>query len=119
MVAYNFEARFCGPVESGKKVTTIRQGRKRETRVGDRLQLYTAMRTKKCRKLADAVCVSVDEIRITEFGVKLNGDTLHSRQVGELARQDGFDSISEFKDFFRSHYGLPFYGELLRWELCK
>lgn len=118
MVAYNFKAEFAADVESGKKRQTIRL--QRRARVGDALQLYTGMRTKKCRKLRDAVCTTVQEITIKSRGyylaVRLDGEPLPTEQARDLARADGFENLSAFADFFAEQYGLPFHGYLTRWD---
>ena len=64
MVAFSFKAQFADLVASGKKTQTIRQTAR--AKPGDRLQLYTGMRTKKCRKLVDPdpVCTLVDYVGI-------------------------------------------------------
>ena len=119
MVAYNFKAQFADDVESGKKRQTIRL--QRRARPGDRLQLYTGMRTKKCRKLRDAVCTSVQEITIKDRGyytlaVRLNGELLPTKLARELAVADGFTDLVDFADFFAEQYGLPFQGWLTTWR---
>lgn len=118
MVAFNFKAQFADDVESGKKRQTIRA--QRRARVGDPLQLYTGMRTKKCRKLRDAVCTAVDEITIKTRGyylaIRLNGELLPTEHAREIALADGFDGLAAFADFFSEQYGLPFRGWLTRWD---
>lgn len=117
MVAYNFQKQFAEPVADGVKKQTIRANRKNgHAKPGQALQLYTGMRTKSCKKLRDVVCVDVQEIRIGYNGVMLGGVAMSGKDVGELARADGFHSVSEFRDFFRAQYGLPFHGVLIRWE---
>lgn len=119
MVAFNFKAQFADDVERRIKRQTIRQ--KRRCRPGDALQLYTGMRTRKCRKLLDAVCTEVDEISIAVHGqfvcVRLNGELLPSVMSNEIARADGFDGVTSFAEFFEREYGgLPFTGWLIRWD---
>ena len=52
MPALNFKKQFAEKVETGEKRQTVRAKRKRAFVVGDKLYLYTGMRTKYCRKLA-------------------------------------------------------------------
>lgn len=117
MVAFNFKSQFADAVESGSKRSTIR-ARKR-ARPGDALQLYTGQRTKKCRKLRDAVCAAVDEISIDVHGqfvaIRLNGDLLPKERARAIAIADGFDGASAFAQFFDDNYGLPFCGWLHSW----
>jgi hypothetical protein len=64
MPALNFRPQFADLVSSGQKTQTIRQVRKCPIKVGDTLWLYTGMRTKQCRLLADAVVTDVQGIQI-------------------------------------------------------
>ena len=66
MVAYSFQKQFVGPIEGGEKRQTIRAPRKRHARVGEPIQIYTAMRTKGCRKLIDPdpVCIRSTRLQI-------------------------------------------------------
>lgn len=118
MTAYNFKAQFAGDVESGRKTQTIRVNRKdgRVPREGETLQLYTGMRTKSCRKLRDAVCEYTREVTMTELGLKMDGQALYPISILKLAQEDGFDSIESFRDFFKSTYGFPFRGILIKWK---
>lgn len=115
MPALNFKKHFAKSVEDGVKTQTIRAARKHPIQTGDRLYLYTGMRTKNCRKLGEATAKIVREIQISDTSVKIDGQALYSGSVEKLAHADGFSSISEFKDFFRSNHGFPFCGQLIHW----
>jgi hypothetical protein len=115
MPAYNFKMQFAGDVETGRKRQTIRPRRKRQTKPGDTLYLYTGMRTKQCWKLGEEICLSVQPIEIEDTFVRLDGITLGVPEMSKLARADGFASLGEFYDFFSEHYRLPFRGELIKW----
>jgi hypothetical protein len=116
MPSFNFKKQFAGLVEAGVKTQTIRQMRKRPIRVGDDLYLFTGLRTSKCRRLITTVATEVIAITIDHDEVVLGCDPLRRDQVCELAKADGFESVSEFKDFFSSHYGFPFFGQLIKWH---
>ena len=65
MVALSFKAQFAPPIVAGIKRQTVRAGRKRPPRAGERLQLYVGMRTKHCRKIIpDPICTEVSLIVI-------------------------------------------------------
>jgi hypothetical protein len=118
MVAFNFKAQFADDVESGKKRQTIRQ--QRRARLGDRLQLYTGMRTKKCRKLRDAECMDVVPLMILSdsFGrlrVVVDGKEIRGGRLDAFVTADGFARRMDMRDFFADQYGLPFLGWLIRW----
>lgn len=118
MPAYNFKPQFADKVESGQKRQTIRRERKRGNPAADEsmLYLYTGMRTKGCRLLLEALCVSVLPILITRGDDIMVGDvTLDDDQIHDLAIADGFDCTADFVDFFEKQYGLPFEGLLIEW----
>jgi len=116
MPAYNFQEQFAEDIEVGRKRQTIRRKRKRPTRPGDTLYLYTGLRTKRCRKLREAVCKSVVGITISPaFVVTLGGLRLYWSDATRLAQDDGFNNLVDFCRFFERHYGLPFGGELIKW----
>ena len=111
MVAINFQKQFAAAIESGQKTQTIRA--KARCKPGDRLQLYTGMRTKGCRKLQDAVCTRVAAIKICEEGIYLN----EQQEDDVFALRDGFSNYAEMAQWFRDRYGaLPFAGFLIQWR---
>jgi hypothetical protein len=131
MVALNFKAQFADDVEDGRKRRSIRAPRKdgRDPKKGDRLQLYTGMRQKGCRKLGDSLCVRIRSVEIDHMGIKLDGRQLYAgdapayqggpdpeRYEGDFARADGFDSFPEMVEFFEREHGLPFKGNLIEWS---
>jgi hypothetical protein len=115
MVAYSFQDRFADAVQSGRKSQTIRaNGKRRHARPGEKLQLYTGMRTKTCRKLRDAIChdacmILIDRDRVVTFQPQ---EFLDPEQV---ARLDGFASWPDMRDWFDATHGLPFRGTMIRW----
>ena len=119
MPALNFRRQFARLVRDGTKRQTIRKARKRPIQPGDKLVLYTGMRTKACQKLLDAQCVSVDWIRIAEDRIEVNSVVVPRARMTEIAQADGFQSVKEFRTFFRDLYGLPFTGQLIRWNQIR
>lgn len=119
MPAINFQKQFAPLVESGQKRQTIRALRKdgRDPISGDRLFLYTGMRTKGCRKLMDTVCASTYAITIKTNGtIKLDGQVLHHRTAEELAQADGFESRDAMIAWFSKTHEMPFHGRLIKWS---
>lgn len=124
MVAINFSPQFADPVETGTKRQTIRA--KARCKPGDRLQLYTGMRTKTCRKLMDAICTRVRPVAINPTGIEIDGKPLFAGNAlrGELgdrdndfAEKDGFKGFMDMADWFLETYGqLPFHGFLIEWR---
>lgn len=123
MVAYSFKARFAEPILAGTKRQTIRAiGKRRHARPGDALQLYTGMRTKHCRKIADEVCTESVPITIEWRDVAfiaIDGNIIPAsfRALSEFAMRDGFRSIDDMREFWRvNHPGVEvFDGVLIRW----
>jgi len=121
MPALNFSKQFADAVASGKKTQTIRKHRKdRPIKAGDTLYLYTGMRTKDCRKLEEVICTRISHIVLTEQDISL-GNTLggvfcSKSECRAFARDDGFDSLDDFRAWFRDHYSLPFYGVVIGWD---
>lgn len=117
MPAFNFKKQFAPLVERKQKRQTIRAKRAdgRNPHVGDKLYLYTGMRTKSCRKLGEAVCIAVDQITIDWHGVNINGAWLSKNDENTLARSDGFGAAYQMISFFNKEHGLPFEGLLYKW----
>lgn len=151
MVAYSFKERFIGPIRAGlegdgvsayyvgsilhnpkrQTIRAHRRGRGRHARPGDELQLYTAMRTKYCRLIGKARCVSVDPIKIdfdyfyhpsyVEAGRIEIGDPFRVCQgkenLNRFAAADGFADWNEMRQFWQREHGLgKFEGVIIRWE---
>lgn len=106
MVLYGFKKRFASLVADGSKVHTIRDPRKddRHAKPGDRLQLYTGLRTKQCKKLVDPdpVCWQVFDINIFAGNrlIQINGLEATTDEIAQLIQGDGFSSAFDFWDFF-------------------
>lgn len=118
MVAINF-TKFVEKVEAREKRMTIRKTRRAEP--GDKIQLYTHMRRKTCRKLVeeDATLSEVCQIWIDEEGITF-GDGYAGSLSGlgseEIANMDGFQNFRGMKLFFRKQYGYPFTGYVHIWD---
>lgn len=141
MVAYSFKQRFIKPIEAGlssvalsfdppPKRQTIRAiGKRRHARAGEILQLYYGMRTKQCRSIGVARCVSAHEIRISIGGGNIviapgteDFELIRGRDhLNEFARSDGFADWPDMQEFWRQEHGDltrlgPFVGVMIRWE---
>ncbi len=134
MVAYSFKAQFAEPIIAGEKRQTVRGERKRHARPGERLQLFTAMRTKHCRKLLDLdpVCIDVRPISIVLDNahreilslILLDGVVLNDQEVEAFAIADGFRATridgtarAQMGEFWlRNHELNQFTGVVIRWQ---
>jgi hypothetical protein len=116
MPALNFTV-FIDKILSGEKSQTIRRKRKYPIKKGDKLYLYTRMMYKDCRKLGEVVCSKVQPIKFlyedlfgdgTELWLYIysaNADLENDlpwphEWKNTLAKDDGFESIKEFNDYF-------------------
>lgn len=118
MVAYNFQKQFAAAVQGGDKTQTIRAVRKRHAMVGERLQLYTGMRTKSCCKLVmpDPTCSANKRVLISSLGASVDRQIVED--LDAFAQQDGFENYHQMLKFFDETHGLPFVGRLIEWELA-
>jgi len=136
MVAYSFKARFADPIIALTKLQTIRaNGKRRHARPGEAIQLYTAMRTKQCRKLIDTdpICESVTPVRLSfhkQHGplIFVVGDhQLSCDEMNEFAEQDGFSGgdyglpVFDMTAFWFENHGkrqdlIEFEGVLIKWH---
>jgi hypothetical protein len=138
MVAYSFKLRFVEPIRWGlglgldlsdeavrigePKRQTIRAiSHRRHARPGETLQLYTGMRTKQCKLIGEARCISVEAIRIVvnehTMPVRLGGELIGGGHLHDFARRDGFDHAEDMHEFWKKEHGIgPFDGVLIRWE---
>lgn len=118
MPLLSYSVEFADLVASGAKRQTIRGYRKdgRDPKVGDRLYLYTGMRTKACRKLGEAVCSSTRRVELNRNGALAVGGLGYKRPAFDrFARADGFVGMDEMIAWFEKTHGLPFEGLLIRW----
>lgn len=124
MPALNFQKRFAPRVRRGDKRQTIRRSRKRPWRLGDRVYLYTGMRTPACKRLGCGVVTLLLDVRIERnkfswrfANQKAAGLNFRLSVTGrrDIARADGFRDYAELAEWFHRRYGLPFTGILIRW----
>jgi hypothetical protein len=116
MAAYNFKPRYVPHILSGRKRHTIRdEGKRRHARPGERMQLYTGMRTKACKKIMpDPICTKVETIELHQFTVRIEGHILFADECEALAWADGFENFAEMHAFFAPR--MPFKGKLIHWR---
>ncbi|WP_296717776.1 hypothetical protein [Erythrobacter sp.] len=137
MVAYSFAPQFIEPIVARTKRQTVRAERRRHAREGEAIQLYTAMRTKQCRKLIepDPVCIGVHPITIAIdaqaeqliTSMTVGHITLSDVGIERFAERDGFATLAS--GFARRRMGafwlkahaepgarwLEFEGVVIRW----
>lgn len=136
MVAYSFAAQFIEPVSSFAKLQTVRGFRRRHARPGEPIQLYTAMRTRQCRKLVDPdpICLDVRhvvfelEARLATKhwlrSIEIEGVALNNDEIDAFAFADGFGQPDKpwrsrawmGRFWIEQHGPGTFEGVLIRWQ---
>lgn len=123
--SFSFRKQFAGAVERGEKLQTIRQRRKdgRVPKPGDRVTLFTGMRTVYCRRLGESVVVECFPVHLDleELGRRVivsNGIRLHVGEAESFAKLDGFSGAWEMLNWFRETYkpATAFDGFCVRWR---
>ena len=133
MVAYSFHEQFAEAIMGGTKRQTVRGDRRRNPRPGEKLQLYTGLRRRTCRKLIekDPICQRVDEIEIEISpaisakiaSIVINGIPLSKKEIEVFARADGFkngplgwSAVHAMGSFFKKYHGFgTFCGVVIHW----
>ena len=103
---------FIDKILSGEKRQTIRRNSPKwaNVKVGDKLTLYTRLRTKQCRKLGEAVVESITPITLQSVNCWIEAHTplgdflLSLSDLQDLAHRDGFESLRDFFMFFCKTY---------------
>lgn len=128
MGIYNFQERFVSRIEADPpdKTHTIRAKRKYPDKPGDPMYLYTALRTKRARRLRAGgrsevpTCSAVQDIRIVRSRGKraqifIDGERLTVDEAEAFARRDGFTSFADMMQFWTGR--LPFSGDVYHWTV--
>lgn len=127
MPALNFQTQFAPKILAGQKPFTLRAPRKdgRDPKAGQTLFLFTAMRTKQCRKIAEKPC----RFSVTVYlawrliTIPTIGDVDKLELLELFSRLDGFPSYAAFCRFHKVTVGMqPKPMRLIAWvtreELC-
>lgn len=125
MPLLNFKKQFVPSIENGTKRQTVRAKRKKPIKVGDTLYLYTGLRTKQTKRIANAICTELWEIRINNASIVLCQESeterfmelLTGKQLDDMAILDGFKDWQDMKQFWVDTHGLPFTGNLIKFKI--
>ena len=126
MVAYNFKPRFAPLIVVGTKRQTIRRpriGRHRHARDGEKVQLYTGLRTKAVTLLGVAECLGIASVRLNFLRDRItvdDGACWHlcaPERLDAFARNDGLEDWADMKATFREIHGdmIEFFGTIIYW----
>ena len=118
---------FIDKILSGAKRQTIRRAGPKwaNVKAGDKLTLYTGLRTKACRKLGEAVVKYIGKVKLYKAGligaITCEGEYwLTEDEIDRLTKLDGFDDIYDFWKFFDAHYPeRPIEMVVIRWKDFK
>lgn len=111
MPILGFKNRFRDPIEERTKRQTLRSPRKYPIVAGDKLYLYTGLRTKHSKIIGTATCVSAPEIRLDFENRRVESETgmayTTEEETDAFAKADGFTDWEEMKTFWaKEHPGL-------------
>ena len=105
MPAVNFQSQFAPPILAGTKPFTLRALRKdgRDPKAGQPLYMFTAMRTKQCKKFAEKPCRFAETIRLSWHLVFIPtlGYLQTDDQLELFSRLDGFENYDAFCRFHK------------------
>ncbi len=132
MPALNFKKEFAEKVADGSKTQTIRKPRKDgrpHAKAGDKIRLYTGLRTKQRRLLCEARVTSVRPVMLDRTSMTLGGHEMRQGNGnqyfdpetfdGDFAIADGFGEYMEMAAWFDDTHGLPFEGVVIQWETIR
>ncbi len=123
MVSFSFQPEFVTPIIDGQKIQTVRKTLR--CKYGDRMHLYTGLRTKQCKLIAVKKCAMVGRVIIEPRGVSIGNavrddyemlpfDSAHSDL---FAMADGFLNYRAMYAWFLDSYKQEvFHGFVHRWR---
>lgn len=112
-----FKQQFVDKIMSGHKIHTLREDKKNRWSRYHIIHFATGVRTKDYHCFLTRHCVSVQNITIEpiEKVVYVDGKWLSDKGIQALVKNDGFDSIQEFWQWFDK----PFEGKIIHWTSLK
>lgn len=118
MVSFSFQPEFAPLIESGQKIGTIR--RTKRCNPGDKMHLYTGLRTKSCKLIGVKRCLESTPVFLMPNSISIGSAAcVHSlkREDADLfAMRDGFLNYRAMHNWFvDQYYHEEFSGFLHRW----
>ena len=119
-----FKPQFKDPIKTGQKKHTMREDKHDRWKAGRVIHFATGVRTKFYNLFKIGECKSVQSIRIdydytqevTPFvTVSVDNRLLDREEIITLAINDGFDTLSEFLEWFNK----DFTGKIIHWTDLK
>lgn len=123
----NKPTEFVKKIQDKIKITTFREDKHKRWKAGRSIQFYEGgYRKKQRKKFFEDTCKSVQEVTMQNaFGEILfsfdggKPQTLSYDQLQTIARNDGFDSVSEFVIYFIPKAGAEWKGRIIHWTDLK
>jgi len=128
MVAYSFQPRFVDPIRTLAKRQTMRNWRRRHARPGETVQLYTGLRTQRCRLIGTATCTRVSVVAldfvenvivfVENVGVVGVSYIDMTDALDWFARADGFADWDDLRGWFADTHDAveKWSGVLIEWS---
>jgi hypothetical protein len=118
---------FVKKIQDGIKITTFREDRLKRWKAGRVIQFYEGgYRQGQRKKFHEDTCKSVQEVVMQNaFGEILfsfdggKQKSLSYEQLFDMARNDGFDSVTEFITYFIPKAGSEWKGRIIHWTDLK
>jgi hypothetical protein len=124
-----FKKQFVPLILNGTKIHTIREDQKNRWKVGMKIHMATGVRTKEYNQFAIAKVTKIDSIAIAWHRhhtpeevnqtvlvyINENRFSWSSKTIQELVKNDGFNTMEEFFEWFNE----DFTGKIIHWELIK
>lgn len=118
---------FVSKIQRGIKTTTFREDKHKRWKAGRSIQFYEGgYRKKQRKKFFEDTCKSVQEVAMQNaFGEILfsfdggKQKSLSYDQLLNIAKNDGFDSVSEFITYFIPQSGAEWKGRIIHWTDLK
>jgi hypothetical protein len=120
-----FKEQFVEPILKGNKIHTIREDKHDRWKVGMAMHMATGVRTKKYNQFEVKKCTGVESIDLDPKSRKIFIDAINNhtycgielkeKEIMFLVKNDGFNSVDDFWDWFRE----PFYGKIIHWTDFK
>jgi hypothetical protein len=112
-----FKKQFVNKILSGEKLHTIREDKHNRWKPGVKMHMATGVRTKDYNCFNETECKGIQDIEIIQRGsnlvpvIYIDGVTILKDEQIQLAKNDGFDSVEDFWNWFNKDFS----GVIVHW----
>lgn len=100
----SFNSRFIWPLLDATKIHTLRRDPHNRWKKGRTIHFATGVRTKKYMCFEKGICTGIQICQIkyikSYITITVDGKKLSDSETSQLARNDGFESIDDFANWF-------------------